>query len=475
MQVKKFEARTMKEALEMVKRQLGPEAIILGARDNRKSYGLVGEGSVEITAAVSDEVLAKKRLAEAKMLPELKEKFQTAPARMQKQVLEKFVASYKEEHKERKPVTSTRYIEIDDEREMGAGVLDARDAQERIKSAAQRAWSAMHGHDEGELQVAIAPKVATDSRASSAKDNEITALKNELVGLKAVLANFQKVPQTLAGSHPGASYGLPYELSATFEKLTNAGITQEIAAEILGRAQAEMPPVRFKNKALVDAWTARYILDSTQTVDPSTAHRVQLFVGPSGAGKTSALIKIAAHATVHDKKRVAILTADTFKVGATDQMRIYAQILNVPFAIVRKQSDWPYLLEQLKDFDMIMCDFPGMSLKNVDEIQKIRSLMPLNLNDVDIHLVLSALAKNEDLNEFGKRFKVTNYRDVIFNGIDQSTQHGSLYNFSRQFSVPLHSFGIGPRVPEDFEVATRERVLDLLFKLSSNKKVEAFG
>ncbi|HEY1079416.1 MAG TPA: flagellar biosynthesis protein FlhF, partial [Bdellovibrio sp.] len=67
MQVKKFEARTMKEALEMVKTQMGPDAIILSARDNNKSFGLVGEGSVEITAAVSDETLQKKKFAESRL------------------------------------------------------------------------------------------------------------------------------------------------------------------------------------------------------------------------------------------------------------------------------------------------------------------------------------------------------------------------------------------------------------------------
>lgn len=507
MQVKKFEARTMKEALEMVKKHLGPEAIILGARDNRKSFGLVGEGSVEITAAISEEVLQKKRYTESKMRPQDRERFQASPARVQKQVMENFVNKYMEDNKPKSPVTRTRYIDIDDQQEELSPAETA--AQTRIKSAAQRAWNAMHAHGDSpaaaffeadgggggggqrapqapkpapnSLKARIeafqsrgsAPAPAVNAAANTNQDqSELTALRSELAGLKHALAQFQKVPQTVVGSHPGADYGLSYEFSPTFEKLTMAGLLPEIAAEILSVAQSQMPPVRFKNKALVDAWTARYLLDSTQIVGDRAPAKVQIFVGPSGSGKTSAMVKLAAHAAVKDQKKVVLLTTDTYKVGAADQMRIYAQILNVPFAVVRKQSDWTYLLNQLAGYDLILCDFPGMSLKSVEEISLLRGLLPPDSIQSDIHLVLPTTAKNEDLYEAGRRFKVTHFKDVIFTGLDQSTQHGNIYNFMKHFNVPLHSFGIGTRVPEDIEMATRERVLDLIFKLSKMKKAE---
>jgi flagellar biosynthesis protein FlhF len=484
MQVKKFEARTMKEALEMVKKQLGPEAIILGARDNRKSFGLVGEGSVEITAAVSDEVLQKKKFTESRMRPQEREKFQSAPARVQKEVMKNFVDKYVEEKRPAKPVTSTRYIEIDDQEQEQERLLES-SAQARIKSAAQRAWSAMQANGTWQEEImdldgmsasAPVPKRAPEMKttpvgteAIDMKQSEILSLKSELAGLKQVLSQFQKVPQSM-NAHPGAEFGLSYEFSPTFEKLTQAGVTPEIAGEILGVAQQQMPPIRFKNRALVDAWTARYILDSTKIVGDQAPKKVQIFVGPSGAGKTSSLVKLAAHAAVNEGKKVVLLTADTFKVGAADQMRIYANILNVPFAIVRKQSDWAYLIQQLSQYDLILCDFPGMSLKNVEEISTLRGLLPPDSVQADVHLVLPSTARNQDLFEIGKRFKVSGFTDVIFTALDESIQHGCLYNFMKHFNVPLHSFGVGSRVPEDFEIATRERVLDLIFKLTKMKK-----
>src|SRR5688500_4254513 len=113
MQVKKFEARTMKEALEMVKAHLGPDAIILSARDNKKSYGLVGEGSVEITAAVSEATLKKKNFAENKLPERTKVNFQKSAARVQKEIIEKIVQKEFDRQKPRL-ATSQRYIDIDE-------------------------------------------------------------------------------------------------------------------------------------------------------------------------------------------------------------------------------------------------------------------------------------------------------------------------------------------------------------------------
>lgn len=477
MQVKKFEARTMKEALEMVKKQLGPEAIILSARDNRKRFGLVGEGSIEVTAAISEEVLQKKKYAESKLPTKLKDQFQAAPAKQQKQVMEKFINRYQEEQKVATPkvATRTRYIDIDDEvpenfMNSQADNTDQRAQPERVKSAAQRAWSAMNTYEAGipspEPSLKTKP---VEVKATSNQGSEISSLQAELASLKQVISQFQKIPQTISGTHPGADYGLPYEMSATFEKLTRSGISPDYAGEILKIAQEQMPPLRYKNKALVDAWTARYLMDQTMVSSLTSQKRVQLFLGPSGSGKTSTMVKFAAHAVLQEKKKVVFFSTDTLKVGAADQLRIYAQILNVPFALLRQQSDWPYLMQQLSGYDLILCDFPGLSLKSTDENSLIRNLMPPSSIECDRHLVLSIASKNEDLFEMGRRYRITQFSDVIFTGLDSSNMHGSLYNFSRHFKVPLHSFGIGSKVPEDYEFASKERVLDLIFKISKIK------
>ncbi len=458
MQVKKFEARTMKEALEMVKTQLGPDAIILSARDNNRSFGLVGEGSVEITAAVSEETLKKKQFAESRLREQDRQKLANSSARVQKQMINTMVNKYIQEKQDKEPrqVTKTRYIDIDntiDTERYTQQYADGSRATQRQPVTAFETQMAMQQH--ASVQMPVQTPV------------EVQTLKSEIAALKQVIAQFNQIPQSIvAGRHPGADYDLCFEVSPAFEKLTEAGMAPEFAAEILTLAQDQLPTMKLKNKALVEAFTAKAIMNSTNIVTDKKSARVQLFVGPAGSGKTSSLIKLASHYVVRENKKIALVTTDSMKVGATDQMRIYAQILNVPFAVVRNKSEWSRIFSQLSSFDHILIDFAGLSLKTMEEISLIRSLMPPDEYEAKTHLVLSSLAKDADLAEIGKRYKVTNFDDVIFTAVDEASQHGNIYSFMKRFSTPLHSFGIGSRVPEDFEMATKERVLDLLFKIT---------
>lgn len=492
MQVKKFEARTMKEALEMVKAELGPDAIILSARDNNKSYGLVGDGSVEITAAVSEETLQKKRFAEARLREQERAKFNQSTARQQKELIEKMVTKHLEKNKAPRPITSQRYIDIDEE-QMMQQQQDSRygsvAAQERVQSAAKRALAALQEQTLQPARKAAAPQPTPAKAAAtmtpviqgvqaptqrSLETLEMQSLKTEIANLKQVLAQFQNMPQNFVQGHPGSEFGLPYDLSFVYEKLITAGVAPEIAADICGHAQKDLPSLKLKNRALVEGFVARKILETTKVTTPEETKqaKVHIFVGAAGSGKTTALVKMASHLVVRENKKVAILSADTFKVGAADQMRIYAQILNVPFSVIRNASDWYHIMNYINSVDYILVDYPGLSLRNAEEGMNLKRLMPPATLKTRVHLVLSTLAKDQDVTELGRRYSVLDYHDVIFTGLDESVQHGTIYNFMRRFDVPLHSFGIGTRVPEDFEFATKERVLDLLFKITQATKQE---
>ncbi|UXR64331.1 flagellar biosynthesis protein FlhF [Bdellovibrio bacteriovorus] len=475
MQVKKFEARTMKEALEMVKTQLGPDAIILSARDNNKSFGLVGEGSVEITAAVSEETLQKKKFAESRLREQDRVKFNNSSARQQKELIQKMVTKHVQKAaptQQAQPITQRRYIDIEDEQELNR---QNRVSEERVRSAAQRALNAFQEQDEIFSRGGnTAKKVAVPAKVVPAPESpEIQALKSEIASLKQVISQFQQMPQTFTGSHPGADYGINYDLSFVYSKLTGAGMAPEIAAEILTQAQETLPALKLKNRSLVEAWVARHVLDATKIAANPSQGKIHCFVGPAGSGKTSALIKMASNMVVREGKKIALFTTDTFKVGAADQMKIYAQILNVPFSVIRTQQDWTNLMRYLANVDCVLVDYTGLSLKSNEEIQMLKSLLPPAALNPNIHLTLSTNAKDGDCTELGRRYSVLGYKDVIFTSLDESTQHGTIYNFMKRFDVPLHSFGIGPRVPEDFEFATKERLLDLIFRITQLKQQDS--
>jgi flagellar biosynthesis protein FlhF len=255
-----------------------------------------------------------------------------------------------------------------------------------------------------------------------------------------------------------------------FQKLIEAGVAADTAAEILKAAEKSMDPVQLKKRPIVDAWAARWILDHTQTIANPIQGRIHLFVGGAGSGKTSSLVKLASHLVVKEKKRVAILSTDAFKVGAVDQLKIYCQILNVPFAVVRNRRDWEWILGQLVNVDHILVDYPGLQLRDIDEIQMLKALLPPEGTIAQTHFCVPATSKDDDALELARRYKATGYTDLIFTNLDQSVHHGIIYNLITKIGKPLHSFGIGNRIPEDFEFATKERVLDLIFKLTKFKR-----
>lgn len=495
MQVKKFEAKTMKEALEMVKSQLGPDAIILSARDNSRGYGLMGQKSVEVTAAIAEEHLKKKLLAEKKLTTEAKDRFLKSPARVQKQFIDGAMgkratpapADQKTERPLRaagatitganRPLTQQRYADISDGSTQPAvvGVSTAygqnpQVARARIRNAAKQAFEAGI-----ETFAPMEPKAKANRPVPMATDrSEIVSLKAEIENLKTLLNQFQNVPQNFLNLHPGANAGIPFELSPTFDKLVRAGFSEDNVIEILKKAQKELNPADLKKTSHVEAWVVHFLLSHIQLVDNRFQGFYHVFLGPAGQGKTTSLVKFASELVLNHKKKIAVLTLDTLKVGAADQLKIYAQILNVPFAVISQASQWKILEEKLRQYDHILVDVPGFNFKNADEINWIRNLLPpVRDNNRRLHYVQSVLAKDEDAFEIAERYRVFQYHDTIFTGLDESNQHGIIYNFQKQFALPLHSFATGTKLPEDFEAASKERFVDLVFKISKLKKGKA--
>ena len=565
MRVKKFEAKSMKEALQMVKQELGPDAVILAARDNRKNFGIGGSPSVEITAAVSEGTLQKKTFTESRLPLEQRAQFAQAGARQQRQMIDRMVEkrtrrdSADQKIVDRKPITRQSYIDIPDEveasprrstafeRATGRNVDEllqdfdqdlmspaqfaerqlrlreqlkrnqdetapSEKALVRIRNAARdagysRAATAHaapvrasglgsgglelvrdndYDREESFQQVSLTmkqtqqaaithPQGQTQGQTQNqtqnqAQSREVAKLQGEIKRLEQMLEGFQKVPQTFATMHPGADYGISYDYSFMFQKLSEAGISIENSVEILKQAEKEIDPSQAKKRPIIDAWVARWFLSNTVTTPTPFQGRLHLFVGGSGSGKTTSLVKMAAQLVVKEKKKVAVLSVDSAKVGSVDQMKIYCQILNVPFAVIRNKQDWEWIFSQLRHVDHILVDYPGMQLRDLDEIHLLKSLLPPEGFAPITHLCVSATGKDGDATELARRYKVAEPQDLIFTNLDQSVQHGIVYNLHRRTGLPLHSFGIGNRIPEDYEAASKERVLDLIFKLTKLRR-----
>lgn len=459
MQIKKFEARSMKEALELVKTQLGPDAVILSAKEVTKGFGLGGEKSIEITAAYSENVLQHKKYVEAKMPEHLRAQFSKASAKTQKETMQKSIeqrlAQIQREERSKKPVIPTtmsqrRYVDIDREEEVLAPV----EPVARYVDAVQSKYNPT-------------PKL-TQQAQSTFNNLEVDQLKSEIDQLKNLLGQFKQMPQGFVQAHPGAEQGVNYNLSSYYTNLTRKGLLPEVAAEILIQAQTQITPDKQNQKAIVEAYIARYILKSVN-VAQENFEQFHLFMGPSGSGKTSTMIKYASDLVLNHKKRVALISTDTIKIGADEQMKIFAQILNLPFISIRSEADWFKVLPYLNQVDHVLVDFASLNLKASDELRYIKKMMPPTSESVRTHLVLSAMSKDADLLEVYRRYQALEISDVIFTSLDEASMHGNIYNFTQKTQSQIFAFGIGSRTPEDFERATAERVLDLILNITGSK------
>jgi flagellar biosynthesis protein FlhF len=501
MQVKKFEAKTMKEALDLVKVHLGPEAIILSARDTHRGFGLMGDKSVEVTAAVSEETLRKKKIAETKLREDLRRRFQQIPASKQKQFINKVFSEGREERlahaggpvaavstvspatavsaEVRAQVKGMRYIDIEDEQ----AFAPPRPAQRAVRDLQIEADQAPAAPSRRSARVsAAAAAAASAARATfsaakpavppSAPPAEMHALESQVRELKALVERFQRMPQVPLSMHPGAEQGLPYELSGIYQRLIGQGLQPPLVSEILRKAQKELDADTLKKPALVDAWAVRHFLGRVEVAAQPTSSRYHVFLGSTGQGKTTTLVKLASHLMLKEKRRIAMISLDTMKLGATDQLRLFAQILNVPFAVVRNPEEWQTAEARLAGVQHILVDAPGLSLRSQDEIAWLRRMLPPASLGKTTHFVQSILAREEETGEIATRYQSIGFDDVIFTRLDESARQGLMIDFQDRFKVPLHSFGFGPRIPEDLELATKERVVDLLFKLSKTARRE---
>jgi flagellar biosynthesis protein FlhF len=108
----------------------------------------------------------------------------------------------------------------------------------------------------------------------------------------------------------------------------------------------------------------------------------------------------------------------------------------------------------------------------MEEVEWLKSVLPPAEFDRKIHYVQSAIARDEEAFDLASRYQMVGFHDVIFTRLDESSRQGLILNFQEQFKKPLHSFGLGTRIPEDYEFAFKERVIDFIFKLSKGIKKE---
>lgn len=192
--------------------------------------------------------------------------------------------------------------------------------------------------------------------------------------------------------------------------------------------------------------------------------KIVLFMGPTGVGKTTTIAKLASDYTMGRKKKVALLTADTYRIAAAEQLRTYANILEAPFRVIYSEEDAKQAVQDFHNYDYIFVDTAGHSHKNEEQMENMQKLFDAmrEAGEYQTFLVLSATTKYRDLVRIVSSYKEIADYQLIFTKLDETATLGNLFNLKLFADVPIAYVTCGQNVPDDIECFNPQKTVKQL-------------
>jgi flagellar biosynthesis protein FlhF len=303
----------------------------------------------------------------------------------------------------------------------------------------------------GEEPGAVHKRLATMPPAALPVDQ----LSREVAELK---QQMERLARTLARSGGGmAGIASDPELSQAFASLTDAEVDAELVYEAVSRMT---PPV---SEDALKAELSRLVNVDASLGCPGAPARMVALAGPPGAGKTSCLVKLAAQYGVASKKPVQILTVDTYRIAAADELRSYAAILGIGCQVLETTAALAQALEEHRNKDLILIDTPGLCRNEMDGLEELARFLAA-YPGMDTHLVLPASMRAADLKRIAGQYAIFQPRKLLFTRLDETETFGPILNQSVRMARPVSFFSHGQRIPEDLEAATADSLLGLILQ-----------
>lgn len=205
----------------------------------------------------------------------------------------------------------------------------------------------------------------------------------------------------------------------------------------------------------------RDVVEGMIKVEPCKLENVVVLVGPTGVGKTTTIAKLAGRLALMEKKKVGLITIDTYRIGAVEQLKTYADIMNIPFKVVLTIKDMETAINSMKDCDVILIDTTGRSSKNTMQISELRAFVD-KVNTDNVHLVISCTTKNKDIEVIVNGYKLLNYNSIIVTKLDETSTYGSILNILKYADKPISFVTTGQNVPDDIKVMSSKELTKLI-------------
>ncbi|BCG48906.1 Flagellar biosynthesis protein FlhF [Citrifermentans bremense] len=453
MLVKTFQAGEMSEALRMVKAEMGLDAMILSSKKARRG-GILGYFSkpyFEVTAALEPRPAQRSN-----------------PYREEPQPVQERELSTREEFQNSM---------------LGPLAREVRELKLRLEALTRR--------DAELAQQAVAP--APEPQQELAQQSPRVFAKEELEEIKKLLYNAvagNKEKQSARPvSFPMASLAeepQPEQPELTRQTIVQAVrgeqplldmLAEELRGEELGsqtvellleqlRAPAEDGACLDELRGLLAEAVAGMVKCSGSLRMKKTGPRIMALVGPTGVGKTTTIAKLAAMHALNRGVSVAMITTDNFRVGAVEQLKTYAKIMDLPLEVASSGVELNAALAKHSDKDLILIDTAGRSPKDSERIDELRGYLECTPG-IEAYLCLSATTRSYELDEVIATFGVLPISRLLFTKLDESRKFGCIVETYLKHKLPLSYLSTGQKVPEDLEVATPRKIASLVVKESA--------
>lgn len=434
MKLKRFEALSLHEALNAVKADLGPDAVIVSSRRIQKGgglFGLMSQSVVEVTAAVD------RNPSQGHVSPKPEQALEALVAKQ----LAQDTVSVKSGAQSGLPMPQpgTPSPSFSDQLKVATALDPVTQHLKEMREDLQRLREEQHD-----------------------PERVLGPLRQELEGLRIV------VGEALGNQMQKRMEALPADVMPWYQSLVGQGLAPSLAhglvrsvVETLGTAGLTHPEV--VEELLWDRLEGQVTVADHER-DGSYGRKIKMLVGPTGVGKTTTIAKLAGLARERDPKgKTVLVTLDTYRVAAVEQLRVFAKILKIPLEVAVSSQDFHDCLGRHQDADLILVDTAGRSPRDRAGHDELVAMARIP-EKIETHLVLAAPIAESILNDVVHRYQALPIHKVIITKLDEMQQFGGVFNVLSQTGFPVSYLSAGQRVPEDLSMATKRNLVELVWK-----------